>query len=149
RHDHLEAIALHPTIVLRTTPGGVRINAPRDVAPPSILRSPRRSLPGHQTLVDRYRSGIGPAGLDRAFALQADGLTEQPMRASIALVKRRATRQTLARQPARKITAPLRPPRELSRFGLFSQAHADHNHERQYPVGDLRFAPWSVARAAP
>src|SRR5215831_12702528 len=118
-HDHLVAIALEPAVVLRVTPGAIRIHARGNVARLTIPRVPRRSLRFDQTLVCGDEGRIDDAFRHRLLALQANGDAVDVMRPAVAAIVAGTRRKLRAIQPGGDVVASPAQVAELLRFGLF------------------------------
>src|SRR6516165_2464838 len=146
RHYHFKGVALYPAVVVGVTPRRVCVHSAGHMIAPPISGLPGPTPPRYQAFVHSRTLRIGPTPCYRCCPLQYNRSSKEAMNASITLVKGGAAGHLLPRQPALEVRMVLRPPHELSRFGLFPQHDGHHNHHGQDPIGNRRFAPWSRAR---
>src|SRR3974390_1109817 len=110
RNDHLEGVALNPTVVCAIAPSCVLISPTRHLAVVALANIPTWSLAGDQTLVARHALGIRPAFIDGLTALLPNRLLLQAMPAAIAVKEGAASGKRLVGQPPGKVSPMLAPP---------------------------------------
>src|SRR5262245_38432880 len=150
RHHNLEAVALHPAIVLRTTPLAVTVNSVQTLGNAVLLACtdvPQRPACSDQTLIDGHIPGVGNALCNRLFPLQLDGVPKELMSAPVAVEVSAARRKMTRTDPGFQITAMFRKEPVLRRLALFSLQNCDHNQYSQYPGGNVWLATWTRPRA--